>query len=72
MTDRVAAAKSALLNLLHDQGPSFPKEVVEALGAKGYSKSEIYSALQTALGQNEVELDEQLRLADVRKLEAAA
>ncbi|MDG4890922.1 hypothetical protein [Mesorhizobium sp. WSM4887] len=72
MIARVAAAKQALLVLLQQKGRvAQPKDVLAALLAQGYTREEIHGALQTAIGQNEIVFDKQLRVKAVRTLEAA-
>lgn len=73
MTARVAAAKQALLVLLQQKGrvAQQPKDVLAALLKDGYTREEIHGALQTAIGQNEIVFDRQLRVKAVRALEAA-
>lgn len=72
MTERVEAAKRALLIYLQQNGRSAqPTDVLEELHRLGYTRDEIHSALQTAMGQSEIVLDRQLRVKAVRALEAA-
>lgn len=72
MIERVAEARSALLNLLRDQdGVAEPKQLLDALIAAGFTRREIHSAIQIALGQDEIRIDQKLRFEKTRALEAA-